>query len=747
MNVQFSKDRTDNWKSYFPVRNGVKPESFLKPNGGLGRNYTNETLYYMSKARIARTITDKTESYLNESPYFLIDMTAGIGGNTLEFLSRKNCSAVMSFERDPIRRLMLQRNIQGYKLDDKAIVVNGENSSDIIDVTGEEDFTAYNNAVFFFDPPWLPANYKYSVKDDYKKYYIKKDAKVGNLTLEEWLTKLTDTAYMVIFRMPPGYYLNSVPGWSYVVDELGNDGRLITCIPNQYIKGSSLDAPGEIINTSSENFRGLSSFIMKLTPIKTELAKQYEIFRNSCNALSVERAKKEEKCKFFVRWGFNDPYPENQDKPLTKLVGNLALQVKKEEFRAPIVKKATRVEKVGEVSFVDDEDAVSLEEQIISPSGAPSLPKDITDKDSAEWVSEFQGYINWILNQFIKGPKAEDTINNLLQPECMQKWIQAFTEETFMPDRRFNYDILEIIGDRAIEYVFSKILIDAITKKINDGENIPSPDAKQLTNYKKEYMSDNWQILTGKALKLTDWIRIIGPIDDKKNEDLFESFIGALVENGDKIRGVGMGIYLCIEFLKYATSELKIKKSLIYGDPITQFIQRFEKLYPVQFVQKKGTIEYISVGSPPNLTVQLQISKELMDKMSKSGFIVPNNGVLGIGKGSNFNFARKDAADKANKFLDGIGLTVEYVKGFSSEKKWDDIRTIEPKLVQQVKNKVNREGYTDLELETENTPRKGQYISILKATDSKGVVQSLSNGADKDVLQSRLKALRNYLDM
>ena len=110
MAVQFAKDRTITWKSYFPVRNGIKPETFLVE----GRNYTNETLYYMSKARIARTITDKIESFLNESPYVLIEVCAGIGGNTLEFLSRKNCVSVMSFERDPMRRLMLQRNIMGY---------------------------------------------------------------------------------------------------------------------------------------------------------------------------------------------------------------------------------------------------------------------------------------------------------------------------------------------------------------------------------------------------------------------------------------------------------------------------------------------------------------------------------------------------------------------------------------------------------------------------------------------------------
>ncbi len=66
--------------------------------------------------------------------------------------------------------------------------------------------------------------------------------------------------------------------------------------------------------------------------------------------------------------------------------------------------------------------------------------------------------------------------------------------------------------------------------------------------------------------------------------------------------------------------------------------------------------------------------------------------------------------------------------------------------MQQVKNKVVREGYTEPEIETENNPRKGLYISILTASDSKGVIQTISDGADKDMLQSKIKALRNYLD-
>ncbi len=746
MKVQFTKDRTDNWKSYFPVRNGIKPETFLKE----GKNYTNETLYYMSKARIARTITDKTESYLNDSQYFVIDMTAGIGGNTIEFLSRKKCSAVMSFERDPERRLMLQRNIQGYQLDDKAIVVNGENHKDILGITGDEDFSAYNSAVFFFDPPWLPQDYKYAVRDDYKKHYIKKDAKVGNLTLEQWLEKLKDTAYMVIYRMPPEYYLNSVVGWTYIVDDLGNDGRLITCIPNSYIKGVDENSEGEVINTSSENFKGLSGLMMKLKPINQDLAKQYETFRNSCNALSVDKAKKEDKCKIFVKWGFTEP---QNDKMLAKLPVN-PVQIKKEEYETKeervLVKKPTRVEKINGINFIDDSEDIPLSEQVISVKGAPTLPKNIIDKDSAEWVAEFQSYIKWLLSLFLKGSKGEEIINSLLEPKPMLRWIQAFTEETFIPDKRYNYDLLEIIGDRATEYAFTKILIDKIFSFIlKDEKDLPFElTSSVITNLKKEYMSETWQTLTGKVLGFKDWIRIIGPIDDKKYEDVLESFIGALAENGDEIRGKGFGVNLCCKFIDFITSEVKYRTSLVNGDPQTQFRQRLERFFGGNQFQGKTNpnIKYDSLGSPPNIVVHLKVSKMVIEKLSKNGFVLPENGVLGIGKGNSLAIAEKDAANNANKFLDAIGLTNEVVSKKSSERKWEDIQRENPKLADQVKKKIKREGYTDEEFETENKKRGGLNVVILTAVDAKGTVVRIGEGLDKDKFQAKIKALQDYLE-
>ncbi len=784
-NVKFDKDLTEVWKSYFPVRNGVKPESFLRSSGSEdseGRNYTNETLHYMSKARVARLITDKIEAYISrnmegpESQYFIIDATAGIGGNTLDFLSRKNCVAVMSFERDPKRRLMLQRNIMGYKLGDKAIVPNGNNYEEVIPLTGEEDFVDYKGAIFFFDPPWLPEDFKGG--KDYKKYYILKDAKVGNLTLEGWLMKFWDPkdkktsteepgAYRVVFRMPPGYVLDSVPGWTYIIDELGNDGRLITCIPNFYIKGmepkalSFDESETLIINTSEESKdvgskRGLTSLMMKLKPNDSMLASQYANFRNSCNALSdkdFSKASNEEKCQIFVKWGFRDPVPVVESKPIPivefedkKIIkigklgvesSGLGLQIKKDEYRTPMeTPKPKEAVKNSKSRFVDVK--IPIEQQVRVFTDYPKLSPSIKDKDSPEFVAEFQNYISWLLRQFIK---KEDDVIRLLESEPMAKWLQAFTHVSYDPSRNRNYDLLEIIGDRATEYIFSKLLIDLMRK-----EEIELPDANKITQYKKEYMSETWQKLAGQNLGFKDWIRIREPFNNKLFEDILESFIGALSECGDIIRGNGYGINLCSKFIDMITRNIKFDRSLTFGDPKTQVNQRFERAFGGNF--QKNAIEDINpIGSAPNIIVNVKLTLLAKSALEAEKFTIPENRIISIGKGTNLTDATKNAYEEANKFLDKIGFTNEKSIEMKEIRNWTDIERVNPVIYNQAKSKLKREGYDDNSYFFKIVEKTGVYYVYLNgfSSDNKSDEKSLGFGKNSDRIQAKINAINDYL--
>lgn len=757
MNVKFNEDRTEFWKSYFPVRNGVKPETFLKE----GRNYTNETLYYMSKARIARTISDKIETFLNNSPYLMIDMTAGIGGNTLDFLSRKNCVSVMSFEKEPTRRLMLSRNISGYNLGDKAIVPNSDNFKDVIPITGEEDFSDYKSSLFFFDPPWLPESFKGG--KDYKKHYILKGMKVGSLSLEQWLEKLNGfeitksqskseskkeetsapIAYMTIFRVPPGYVLEKVKGWSYVVEELGNDGRLYICIPNFYIKGAPDNEPGEVLYTGSETYepKRLTSLMMNLKPIPGDLTSQYSNFRNSCNALSYEKAIKEDKCKIFVKWGFVDPDPDAKNdlnrKTLPTTAGaGVPLQIKKEEYTTPadIIEKKAIEASVLKSRFTNKK--IPIEQQVPVFTGQPKLKSSI-DKNSPEFVAEFQSYINWILRQFIK---KEEDINRLLDANSMTRWLQAFTHDSYDPSRNRNYDLLEIIGDRASEYIFSKILINLIRK-----ENMEPPDANKITQYKKEYMSQTWQTLVGKSLGFKDWVRTRDTFNDKFYEDVLESFIGALSENGDAIRGIGYGINLCDKFINKITSQILFDEDLVFGDPKTNLSQRFEAAFGGRVLG--NVIENtVPMGGSTNTTYIVKLTVLAASLLEKEGFVIPENRIIGKGRGNNLTEATKTAFQEANKYLDSIGFTNQVSRDLKEERAWVDVEKANPLIFNQSKSKLKREGYENyyLEVTQKGTSYTAKLIGYIG--DDKQNMVSLGYGIDSSKVDAKIKAIKEYME-
>lgn len=189
--------------TFFGIRNGIKG------NPVEGVNFTKETLTYMtSRARadqITQMIVDRMKQAGNTVPFGVFECCAGMGGNTLSFLDRKDAVQwVVSYEIVPERRQMLKKNIEMYNL------AQGQRS-----FVPEEGFNGvppnYKGVVLYFDPPWLPAGIKGD--ESTKDQYVLRGVKVGNKTLEEWIASSPHVA-MTVFRMPPGYQLDPIPGFN-----------------------------------------------------------------------------------------------------------------------------------------------------------------------------------------------------------------------------------------------------------------------------------------------------------------------------------------------------------------------------------------------------------------------------------------------------------------------------------------------------------------------------------------------------
>ena len=185
------EDLRDHLDTFFGKRNNIEGKPVE------GKNYTQETLTYMTSRNRADDIT-KTISNKIDGSFEVIECCGGIGGNSLSFLDNPKVTRLTVFEIDSDRRKMLKNNLEMYKLDKKA-TVEDEPFSTI--ECGE------NKQVLFFDPPWLPSGVK--GQEANKKDYILSGIKIGDKTLEELVS-----CSLTAFKLPIGYKFGNVPGYS-----------------------------------------------------------------------------------------------------------------------------------------------------------------------------------------------------------------------------------------------------------------------------------------------------------------------------------------------------------------------------------------------------------------------------------------------------------------------------------------------------------------------------------------------------
>ena len=191
--------------TFFGTRNNIRGD----PKENI--NFTLETLSYMTSKNRADQITDMIVDRMKREgrkiPFGVFDATAGIGGNTMSFLENPAVQWVVSYELRPDRREMLRRNLAMYNL---AVDAKGVARAFVPDAAFTGVPPNYSDIVLYFDPPWLPETIKghESTKDQYLLHGIK----IGDKTLEQWITSCPNCA-MVVMRVPPGYRLDNIPGY------------------------------------------------------------------------------------------------------------------------------------------------------------------------------------------------------------------------------------------------------------------------------------------------------------------------------------------------------------------------------------------------------------------------------------------------------------------------------------------------------------------------------------------------------
>jgi dsRNA-specific ribonuclease len=724
--INLGQDITSMWNMIFPVRNG------MKPNMKVGRNFNNETLKYATKAKVADFITKEIVKRMRDQKFMVIEMNGGIGGMTTALLSNPKVSAVMSFERNPQRRLWLKRNITIYNYGDRAIVPD----IDEVGITGDENFKDYKGSVFLFDPPWLPENYKGG--EDYKKYYILKDMKMGKYSLEEWLDKLKDTAYMVVYHLPPGYILRGVPGWTYEIENVtdyNNKQKVRATV--YYCYNSRLTGVGK--KTKFNNTVDFSDIAGALDDAPNDggfgMLKE---LHSECLKASEE---KDERCKVFLKFGFVDPEPfleQYRDGVVEPYISDEKSKSMKEKDSAVGVSiKSNKNEKVEEVEI----QLSNIQRRITKDlSDLPKVTKVYGDEDE-DWMRDVQEFIFKFLSKFL----PEDISKKLVSAENMSYWFDVFTHKSI--DLEHNYENYETVGDKVLALNLTEFVYQY---GIDNNVEISSDS---LTNFIKEYGSKKILGPIGIGEVFYPWLRILKIESESKGkqsinvkEDIVESIFGVLYIIGNKTR-YGVGSLLAHKFFEFLFKGFKVSEQILQQkDFKTAFNQIFERIgFRPQEVPVP--IDVSLAKYKKDFKFKLEFTDKIYNTL-KEEFPTLQMFIAEASGGSQEDVKNK-IYEKALKVLANYGITTEWAEENKSNRFIEELKEYDSNLYTKIYNKLSREGYwTKDEKDFTLKPVPGLAVlgkvKIWQLQDKSGKIILATGQADND-RDARFEAFKNYL--
>lgn len=197
--------------------------------------------------------------------------------------------------------------------------------------------------------------------------------------------------------------------------------------------------------------------------------------------------------------------------------------------------------------------------------------------DPDNWIQQLQIYIKNIILEILPPVKNEPEItsqirNVLISQKFMNVWAYSLTHVSWNPNVGKNYETLEHFGDRAMALAFDEY--------ITRNNNISDAEANDLATY---YLSKTYLPELTRKIGLQNYVRTRVGVDINVEEDIIESFFGALARNGESIQS-GFGYSLCYSFLKYLFKDIKIDLNKGKSEA-TQLKEIYEKM-------GWGTVEY-----------------------------------------------------------------------------------------------------------------------------------------------------------
>ncbi len=342
------------------------------------------------------------------------------------------------------------------------------------------------------------------------------------------------------------------------------------------------------------------------------------------------------------------------------------------------------------------------------------------DVDEA-WLDDLIKFLDTILARII--PSKEER-QEYFREDLLAYWIQAFTNETVDPN--FNYESLEMIGDRFMKASFADYLSQRINR-INES---------QLTELQNYYLTTIPQSNLARSLGFGPHIRVVGEVKAKTLEDVLEAFIGALFRVSEEVAG-GRGYYNVFTMMVSFYKDEPIEKQLNVvkgGRDKTVFIQSLAKLRLNPAIE-----DDYDENNMKHFT--LTLTTRAREFFESHGMIVPK--VIAHGIGNSKRAAENNAYSEALALLREKGMTPEWIEEQRTIFAFD--RPEYQAYLPTARARLEREGFTKMTFSTPvSTTTTRQCVVQLIGHRPNGTQQILASVEACDQRAGRIEVLRLY---
>ena len=339
-----------------------------------------------------------------------------------------------------------------------------------------------------------------------------------------------------------------------------------------------------------------------------------------------------------------------------------------------------------------------------------------------EYLSTFIPFIDTLISKII--PDSPDR-EAYLQNNFLTYWVQSFTSKTVDP--QFNYEVMEMLGDRLMKAAFADYIIQRIS-------NITESQLTELQNY---YLVKTQQGPLAQRLGMGNYIRTVGDVTVNLLEDVLEAFFGALFRVSEEVAG-GLGYYNVFQMIVAFYGQEPIEEQLQVvkgGTSKTIVVQTFPRLHldrPIEnsFRTAEGLTEFTLTLKPS--------AREFFEGM---GITLPP--VIGRGRGKSKRAAENTAYTEALNLLRQRGISEQWIEEQRNIIAFD--RPEYQQYLPMARERLQREGYVRMSFSSPPaTTTTYECIVQLMGERANGKKEVLASTQACKIQQGRVEVLRKY---